>query len=103
MLKIGSRVRYIHEDTPYEKETGHYPPIGTLGTITDISSICYEVKWDKGTSGYGIWWCHHTDVEPIYDPSINGAIVAIRIFMADNGITPMQPSYSIFLQIRTER
>lgn len=35
-LNIGDRVRYIHEDTEDDKESGYYPPIGTLGTVVDM-------------------------------------------------------------------
>ena len=65
MLEVGTRVKYIHEDSPEIRETGYYPPIGTAGTIVCVSSTGYQVKWDSGTIGSGIWWCDHKNVEPI--------------------------------------
>ena len=67
MLKVGTRVRYIHKDTYDDKATGYYPPIGTLGTVTFTSLVDSEiqVKWDEGTIGDGIWWCNATDVEAV--------------------------------------
>ena len=65
MLEVGARVRYIHDDPPDIRESGYYPPIGTGGTIIHVSPSGYEVKWDSGTQGNGIWWCDHGDVEPI--------------------------------------
>ena len=63
MLKVGTRVRYIREDTEDDKATGYYPPIGTLGTVVTVDELCYQVKWDEGTKGSGIWYCEFTDVE----------------------------------------
>ena len=66
MIKVGSRVKYIHEDTEDDKASGFYPPIGTLGTITYLDKECddsIQVKWDAGTSGDGIWWCETENVE----------------------------------------
>jgi hypothetical protein len=63
MLKVGSRVRYIREDSKEDKDTGFYPPIGTRGTIVSIgSNLDIEVKWDSGTDRDGIWWCSAKDV-----------------------------------------
>lgn len=64
-LKVGSRVRYIHEDSDDDKESGFYPPIGTLGTITYIDKDSIQVKWDEGTEGDGIWWCELECVEEV--------------------------------------
>ena len=62
MLK-GTRVKYIHIDTPEDKETGFYPPIGTLGTVVYVDNDnSIEVKWDKGTDGDGVWWCEKSNV-----------------------------------------
>lgn len=63
MIEIGSRVRYIRVDNEDDKATGYYPPIGTLGTVVGNDGYCYQVNWDSGTKGNGIYWCDHTDVE----------------------------------------
>lgn len=65
-LKIGKRVRYIHEDTERSKATGFFPPIGTHGTVIDMDENGLEVKWDSGTMGDGEWWCDFEDVEEVY-------------------------------------
>ena len=67
MLKVGTRVRYIREDTEEDKATGYYPPIGTLGTIVTADALGYQVKWDEGTKGNGIWYCELTDVEEVME------------------------------------
>jgi hypothetical protein len=86
MITIGSRVRYIHEDTEDDKKTGYYPPIGTLGTVKMVEEHTFEVQWDSGVKGCGPWWCHHTDVVEIYNPTTNGNVVAIRIYLKDGRI-----------------
>ena len=68
MIKVGTRVKYIHEDTMEDKATGFYPPIGTLGTVTYSDEECedsIQVKWDEGTNGDQIWWCETTSVEEV--------------------------------------
>lgn len=64
-LNIGSRVRYIHENTEYEKATGFYPPIDTHGTVLEIIKDGLRVQWDSGTIGDGGWWCGFEDVEEV--------------------------------------
>lgn len=66
MIKVGSRVRYIREDGEFDKATGFYPPIGTLGTVKTVSGDSCQVKWDEGTYGEGIWWCKLTAVEEAF-------------------------------------
>ena len=63
MLKVGTRVKYIRGDTEEDKATGYYPPIGTLGTIVTADTCGYQVQWDEGTKGNGMWYCDCTDVE----------------------------------------
>ena len=67
MITIGSRVRYVTVDTPEDLATGYYPPIGTLGTVVNMDNKGYEVKWDEGTQGDGIWWCDIEDVEEEFE------------------------------------
>ena len=40
-IKVGDKVRYITEDPEDVKETGYYPPKGTIGTIIGIDSIFF--------------------------------------------------------------
>jgi hypothetical protein len=63
MIEVGSRVKYIKVDTEYDKATGWYPPIGTLGTVKFIDGSGYQVKWDEGTIEDGTWWCNSDAVE----------------------------------------
>ena len=86
MIEIGSRVKYIREDTEFDKERGWYPPIGTHGTVKEIYEEDIRVQWDYGTRDDGLWFCGHTDVEEIYNPTANGNIVAIRIYLKDGHI-----------------
>jgi hypothetical protein len=66
MIKVDSRVRYIHKNTIEETTSGFYPPIGTCGTVTfDDGDGCIQVKWDEGTDGDGIWWCEIENVEEV--------------------------------------
>lgn len=67
-MKVGMRVRYIHEDSEYDKRIGFFPPIGTLGTVLKVDpgpkgKEQIFVQWDSGTIGDGRWWCYWTDVE----------------------------------------
>ena len=64
MLQIGSRVKYTHENTKEEKALGYYPPVGTLGTVTDVNKFAVKVKWDKGTIE-GKWLCPKTDIKEV--------------------------------------
>ena len=67
-MKVGTRVRYIYEDTEHYKRMGFFPPIGTLGTVERVDDRREGeeqilVQWDSGTIGDGRWWCYWTDVE----------------------------------------
>lgn len=67
-MEVGTRVRYIHEDSEHDKRTGFFPPIGTFGTIEKFNHFPLDkdqilVQWDSGTIGNGRWWCYCTDVE----------------------------------------
>ena len=65
MIKVGSRVKYIHVDTEEDIESGHYPPIGTCGTVRTYYPDAIEVAWDSGTKSDGVWWCQPSDVEEV--------------------------------------
>ena len=66
-IKVRDRVRYITEDPDEIKETGYYPPKGTIGTVIGIDSIFsvapYHIKWPEGTTeGSGRW---HTEIKSV--------------------------------------
>ena len=63
-VKVGDRVRYINEcDGEEAKASGHYPPVGTWGTVTAVNKekAIVEVIWDSGTRP-GAWWVKETDI-----------------------------------------
>lgn len=75
MLKIGTRIKYTYPNNSCE-----------YGTIINIFSDTYEVLCEGSDS---LIWCYPEEVEEVYSPKTHGAIEAIRIFMDENGITPM--------------
>ena len=63
MIEVGSRAKYTKVDTEDDRNSGYYPPIGTLGTVVYADDFGYRVKWDEGTNGDGTWYCDSTDVK----------------------------------------
>ena len=64
-MKVGTRVKYIHADSGFDKESGFYPPIGTLGTVIKVDRGIIKVKWDNGTRGNGEWYCEVENVKEV--------------------------------------
>jgi hypothetical protein len=62
-MKVGTRVYYIRKDSNLDKSTGYYPPVGTLGTVTQVTKDGYWVKWDKGTTCDGTWFVAPDDIK----------------------------------------
>lgn len=65
-IKVGDRVRYIAEDSNEDKESGFYPPKGTIGIVIGIEDDAapYHIKWPKGTTAPdGCWYTGEDDVE----------------------------------------
>lgn len=65
-IKVGDRVRYIAEDSQEDKESGYYPPKGTIGVVVGIEddAVPYLIKWPKGTTkGDGCWYVGREDIE----------------------------------------
>lgn len=67
-IRVGDKVRYIAEDPDDIKETGYYPPKGTIGTVIGIDSIFdvapYLIQWPKGTTKWnGCWYVEKENIE----------------------------------------
>ena len=67
-IDVGDRVRYIVEDTEESKESGYYPPKGTIGTVVKIENLDnvapYRIRWPEGTTkGGGCWYVSREDIE----------------------------------------
>ena len=67
-IKVGDRVRYIAEDSIEDKESGYYPPKGTIGVVIGIKDLdClapYHIKWPEGTTKWnGCWYVERKDIE----------------------------------------
>ena len=65
-IEIGDKVRYIAEDTDDAKESGFYPPKGTIGVVIRIEddAVPYLIKWPEGTTrGDGFWYVGREDIE----------------------------------------
>lgn len=65
-IKVGDKVRYIFEDSKEDKESGFYPPKGTIGTVLWIgndSGQCH-IQWPMGTTkGGGCWYVEKENIE----------------------------------------
>lgn len=65
-IKVGDKVRYIAEDSREDKESGFYPPKGTIGTVLWVgndSDQCH-IQWPMGTTkGGGCWYTEKESVE----------------------------------------
>lgn len=67
-IEIGDKVRYIAKDSMEDKESGFYPPKGTIGVVVRIEndSAPYLIRWPKGTTdGDGCWYVGREDIELI--------------------------------------
>lgn len=67
-IEIGDKVRYITEDFKEDKESGYFPPKGTIGVVIGIESIDYiapyYIRWPEGkTKGDGCWYVGKEDIE----------------------------------------
>lgn len=67
-IEVGDKVRYIAEDSIEDKETGYFPPKGTIGTVIRIDSVDdaapYYIKWPEGiTKLNGCWYVNREDIE----------------------------------------
>ena len=67
-IKVGDKVRYITEDSEEDKETGYYPPKGTIGIVIGIKDLDYPapyyIRWSDGTTkSDGCWYVRREDIE----------------------------------------
>ena len=65
-IEVGDKVRYIAENSIEEKESGFYPPKGTVGVVVRIKndSDTYLIRWPDGTTqGDGCWYVGREDIE----------------------------------------
>ena len=67
-IEIGDKVRYIAKDSMADKESGFYPPKGTIGVVIGIEDFdCpapYHIKWPEGTTKWnGCWYVGREDIE----------------------------------------
>lgn len=71
-IEIGDKVRYITEDPEDIKESGFYPPKGTIGVVIGIEDLDYPasyltsylIRWPEGiTQDDGCWYVGIGDIE----------------------------------------
>ena len=65
-IEIGDKVRYIAKESMEDKESGFYPPKGTIGVVVRIEndSAPYLIRWPEGTTnGDGCWYVGREDIE----------------------------------------
>lgn len=65
-IKVGDKVRYIAEDSKENKESGYYPPKGTIGVVIKIEDDAapHLIRWPEGTTrGDGCWYVCRKDIE----------------------------------------
>lgn len=65
-IEVGNKVRYIAEDSEDAKETGYYPPKGTIGVVIRIEDDAapYLIRWPEGTTkDDGCWYVCRKDIE----------------------------------------
>lgn len=65
-IEVGDKVRYITEDSIEDKESGYYPPKGTIGIVIGIKGDIapYLIRWPDGTTkGNGFWYTDRESIE----------------------------------------
>lgn len=67
-IEVGDKVRYIAEDSIEDKESGYFPPKGTIGIVIEIEDLdClapYHIRWPDGTTkGDGCWYVERENIE----------------------------------------
>ena len=65
-IEVGDNVRYITENSIEGKESGYYPPKGTIGVVIRIEDDAapYLIRWPDGTTkSDGCWYVCRKDIE----------------------------------------
>ena len=65
-IEVGDNVRYITENSIEYKESGYYPPKGTIGVVIRIEDDAapYLIRWPDGTTkDDGCWYVCRKDIE----------------------------------------
>ena len=65
-IEVGDKVRYITENSIEDKESGYYPPKGTIGVVIRIENDAapYLIRWPDGTTkGDGCWYVCRKGIE----------------------------------------
>ena len=65
-IEVGDKVRYITENSIGDKESGYYPPKGTIGVVIRIEDDAapYLIRWPEGTTkDDGCWYVCRKDIE----------------------------------------
>ena len=65
-IEVGDNVRYITENSIGDKESGYYPPKGTIGVVIRIENDAapYLTRWPEGTTkSDGCWYVCRKDIE----------------------------------------
>ena len=65
-IEVGDKVRYIIENSIEYKESGYYPPKGTIGVVIRIEDDAapYLIRWPEGTTKDDCcWYVCRKDIE----------------------------------------
>ena len=65
-IEVGDKVRYVTENSIENKESGYYPPKGTIGVVIRIENDAapYLIRWPDGTTkSDGCWYVCRKDIE----------------------------------------
>lgn len=66
VFQIGDGVKLINKKGVDTKDNRYFPPIGTIGEVTEIGSDYCFVQWPKGiTCGDGVWACPNHFLEKV--------------------------------------
>lgn len=65
-IEVGDKVRYVAKDSIEDKESGFYPPKGTIGVVIKIEDDAapYLIRWPEGTTKWnGCWYVEKENIE----------------------------------------
>lgn len=59
----------------HDEEPEYYPPINTLGFVTEDDGNTILVQWERNTTSYDdAWWCFKEDVELIPETTVENVL-----------------------------